>query len=78
MVKRNKIPKNGYITLEASGGENANDMKKLVNYYRSLSFKPWTEDKRELQLGYDNMAVPMVGSVIDLQSTCAKKARKIL
>ena len=78
MVDEGHLYDNEHITLEASGGCTTEDMEKLVNYYRSMSFKPWTENAKRLKLGYKDYHVPMIASVSDLQKTCTKNAKKLL
>lgn len=75
MIHEKALPSNGHVVLEASGGENAKDMEKLVDYYRSLSFVPWSENTRALEDGYKDFLVPMIAPVKGLLTQCKKRKR---
>ena len=47
------------MCLEASGGNNAEDMVKLVNYYKRIGFQSVSDDPVFLAHGYNDFNVPM-------------------
>ena len=59
-----------YIILEASGGKNKQETKRLVEYYKSLSFKTWTDDEKILEEEYEGGAVPMITEISNFMVKC--------
>ena len=54
------------MIVEASGGNDENDMENLTKYYKKIGFYPISEDNEYLCLGYSEFHVVMMGKIHEI------------